>query len=76
MFGVGLTVAVLMDATLVRLMLVPAFMHVMGRANWWAPAPLVRLHNVIGFSEGGAPTPGGRHRAACGNRPVAESLKV
>ena len=34
MFGLGLTLAVLMDATLVRLLLVPAFMHVLGRANW------------------------------------------
>jgi RND superfamily putative drug exporter len=45
MFGVGLTVAVLVDATLVRMLLVPAFMHVMGRFNWWAPKPLARLHD-------------------------------
>ena len=37
MFGVGLTLAVLADATLVRMLLVPAFMHVMGRMNWWSP---------------------------------------
>lgn len=37
MFGVGLTLAVLMDASLVRMMLVPAFMHVLGTANWWGP---------------------------------------
>lgn len=43
MFGVGLTLAVLVDATLVRMLLVPAFMHVFGRLNWWAPAPLARL---------------------------------
>jgi RND superfamily putative drug exporter len=43
MFGVGLTLAVLSDATLVRMVLVPAFMHVMGRANWWAPAWASRL---------------------------------
>ena len=43
MFGLGLTLAVLVDATLVRMVLVPAFMHVLGRRNWWAPAPLVRL---------------------------------
>jgi RND superfamily putative drug exporter len=64
MFGVGLTLAVLMDATLVRMVLLPAFMHVMGRANWWAPAPLVRLHKRIGISE--SPPPG-RHA-----RPEAE----
>ena len=43
MFGVGLTLAVLSDATLVRMLLVPAFMHVMGRLNWWAPKWLSRL---------------------------------
>jgi uncharacterized membrane protein YdfJ with MMPL/SSD domain len=53
MFGVGLTLAVLVDATLVRMMLVPAFMHVMGGWNWWAPKPLVRLHRRIGISESG-----------------------
>ena len=44
MFGVGLTLAILVDATLVRLVLVPAFMRILGRWNWWAPAPLARLH--------------------------------
>jgi putative drug exporter of the RND superfamily len=53
MFGVGLTLAVLVDATLVRMVLVPAFMHVLGSWNWWAPGPLVRLHERIGFSESG-----------------------
>jgi RND superfamily putative drug exporter len=59
-FGVGLTLAVLVDATLVRMALLPAFMHVMGRWNWWAPKPLVRLHQRIGLSE--EPQAGGRHR--------------
>jgi RND superfamily putative drug exporter len=49
--GLGLTVAVLMDASLVRMLLVPAFMRVLGRANWWAPRPLVRLHDRFGLSE-------------------------
>jgi SAM-dependent methyltransferase len=40
-----------MDATLVRMVLVPAFMHVLGRYNWWAPKPLARLHDRIGISE-------------------------
>ena len=57
MFGVGLTLAVLVDATLVRILLVPAFMHVLSRANWWAPAPLVRLHERFGISEARAPEP-------------------
>lgn len=50
MFGLGLTLAVLMDATLVRMVLVPAFMQLMGRWNWWAPAPLARLHDRIGLN--------------------------
>jgi RND superfamily putative drug exporter len=54
MFGLGLTLAVLVDATLVRMVLVPAFMHVLGGWNWWAPKPLVRLHRRIGISESGA----------------------
>ena len=52
MFGLGLTLAVLVDATLVRMVLVPAFMHVLGRRNWWAPAPLVRLHKLLGLNDG------------------------
>ena len=52
MFGLGLVVAVFADATLVRMVLVPAFMHVMGRWNWWAPKPLVWLHERFGISEG------------------------
>ena len=58
MFGVGLTLAVLVDATLVRMLLVPAFMYVLGRANWWAPKPLARLHARFGISEAsGGPEP-------------------
>jgi putative drug exporter of the RND superfamily len=52
MFGLGLTLAVFADATLVRMVLVPAFMHVMGRWNWWAPKPLGWLHERFGISEG------------------------
>lgn len=51
MFGVGLTLAVLADATLVRMVLVPSFMHVLGRWNWWAPPVLTRLHDRFGISE-------------------------
>jgi RND superfamily putative drug exporter len=53
LFGLGLTLAVLVDATLVRLILVPAFMHVAGRWNWWAPKPLRALHQKFGISEAG-----------------------
>ena len=58
-FGVGLTLAVLVDATLVRMALLPAFMHVMGKWNWWAPAPMVALHRRFGLSEE-APATAGR----------------
>ena len=53
LFGVGLTLAVVMDATVVRGIMVPAFMKLAGRWNWYAPKPLVRLHAKIGLSEDG-----------------------
>ncbi len=57
MIGVGLAIAVIMDATLVRALLVPATMRLLGHANWWAPAPLRWLWQHIGLSEAGhAPT--------------------
>jgi RND superfamily putative drug exporter len=52
MFGLGMTLAVLMDATVIRGLLVPAFMRLAGDANWWAPAPLRRLHERWGVSDG------------------------
>jgi RND superfamily putative drug exporter len=55
LFGVGLTLAVLVDATLVRLVLVPAFMHVAGKWNWWAPKPLRALHRKFGITESAEP---------------------
>ena len=51
LFGMGLSLAVIMDATLVRAFLVPAFMKMMGGANWWAPPALRRFHNRFGISE-------------------------
>ncbi|WP_231983938.1 MMPL family transporter [Mycobacterium sp. 852013-51886_SCH5428379] len=51
MFGLGLTLAVLVDATLVRMVLMPAFMHVLGAGNWWAPEWLTRLHRRFGLHE-------------------------
>ena len=50
--GVGTAVAVLIDATIVRALLVPSLMAMLGRANWWAPAPLRRLHQRVGLTEG------------------------
>jgi len=51
LFGVGTALAILVDATLIRTLLVPAFMRLAGRANWWAPAPLRRLHARVGLRE-------------------------
>ena len=51
LFGVGMAIAVMVDATLVRGALVPAFMRIAGRVNWWAPKPLRRLHERIGVTE-------------------------
>jgi RND superfamily putative drug exporter len=51
MLGVGLMLAVLVDAFLIRATLVPAFMRVAGRANWWAPKPLRRFHLRYGIWE-------------------------
>jgi len=51
LFGLGLTLAVLTDATLVRGILVPSFMRLMGTLNWWAPRPLARLHGRFGLRE-------------------------
>jgi RND superfamily putative drug exporter len=51
LFGVGLAVAVLIDAFIVRIAIVPALMAVAGRWNWWAPVPLRRLHDRWGIPE-------------------------
>jgi len=50
--GVGTAVAVLIDAALVRALLVPSLMAMLGRANWWAPKPLRRLHDRVALTEG------------------------
>ncbi|MGW7681903.1 MMPL family transporter [Kribbella sp. NPDC054772] len=52
MIGVGLVIAIALDATIVRALLVPATMRLLGRANWWAPAPLQRWWKRHGFREG------------------------
>jgi uncharacterized membrane protein YdfJ with MMPL/SSD domain len=48
--GVGMAIAVFVDATIIRVLMVPATMRLMGRWNWWAPGPLGRLANRVGFS--------------------------
>jgi putative drug exporter of the RND superfamily len=55
--GLGTVLAVLLDATVVRMLLVPATMKLMGRWNWWAPAPLRRLHRRVGLGEQAASRP-------------------
>ncbi|HEV7419294.1 MAG TPA: MMPL family transporter [Mycobacterium sp.] len=54
MFGIGTALAIVIDATVIRGVVVPAFLRVTGDLNWWAPAPLMWLHARIGLSE--APT--------------------
>jgi RND superfamily putative drug exporter len=49
--GLGTAVAVLLDATIIRALLVPSLMELLGRWNWWAPRPLRRLHERFGLSE-------------------------
>jgi len=49
--GLGLAIAVAIDATLVRALIVPAVMRLLGRANWWAPPGLARLHRRISLGE-------------------------
>ena len=61
MIGVAMVIAVVVDATVVRLLLVPATMRLLGRANWWAPAPLRRFHARYGIREDGGS--GGRTAA-------------
>ncbi|MET0957554.1 MAG: MMPL family transporter [Solirubrobacterales bacterium] len=49
--GIGTAIAVLIDATIIRALLVPSLMRLLGKWNWWAPAPLRRLHRRIGLRE-------------------------
>jgi RND superfamily putative drug exporter len=50
--GVGTALAVLIDASIIRALLVPSLMELLGKWNWWAPGPLRRLHDRIGVREG------------------------
>ncbi|MEV6317076.1 MMPL family transporter [Streptomyces sp. NPDC051776] len=76
MLGLGIALAVLMDAMVVRSLLVPAVMRLTGRATWWAPGPLRRLHARIGLSEGesaAAPASGTASGPDAGSAPTEES---
>ena len=69
LIGVAMAIAIVVDATVVRALLVPATMRLLGRWNWWAPAPLRRVHDRVGFSEGGPePTAGTLPVDGSGNR--------
>jgi uncharacterized membrane protein YdfJ with MMPL/SSD domain len=61
--GVGMIVAIIVDATLVRALLVPATMRLLGRWNWWAPGPLARFYSRYGIHEEPAPAPDPRQPA-------------
>jgi RND superfamily putative drug exporter len=56
--GVGTALAVLIDASIIRALLVPSLMELLGKWNWWAPAPLRRLHERFGVSESALPEGG------------------
>ena len=55
LIGVGMIVAIVVDATLVRALLVPATMRLLGRWNWWAPGPLARFYRRYGIHESAEP---------------------
>jgi uncharacterized membrane protein YdfJ with MMPL/SSD domain len=55
--GIGTALAVLIDASIIRALLVPSLMQLLGRWNWWAPRPLRRLHERFGVSDAQAPGP-------------------
>ena len=55
--GVGTALAVLIDASIVRALLVPSLMELLGSANWWAPRPLRRVYQRFGWRDHGSPLP-------------------
>ncbi len=55
--GIGLAIAIAVDATIVRILIVPSIMRLLGRANWWAPRPLAWLHRRVGAGEPVPATP-------------------
>jgi RND superfamily putative drug exporter len=55
MLGVGMIVALILDATLVRMLLVPATLRLLGHASWWAPRPLARFYARYGLHEDDGP---------------------
>jgi putative drug exporter of the RND superfamily len=74
MLGLGIALAVLMDAMVIRTLLVPAAMRLTGPATWWAPRPLRVLHDRFGLSEAGGGS-GSPAREAGGNPQSARSWR-
>jgi trehalose monomycolate/heme transporter len=68
LIGVAMAIAIVVDATVVRALLVPATMRLLGRWNWWAPAPLRRLHDRFGFEESATADAGTLPSTGSGNR--------
>ncbi|WP_067571345.1 MMPL family transporter [Nocardia acidivorans] len=64
LFGIGLALAVIADATIIRGLLAPALMRLMSTGNWWAPKPLAALHKRIGLEEEPAGEPAGEKTPA------------
>ncbi len=67
--GLGAALAVLIDASIVRALLVPSLMELLGSLNWWAPRPLRRLHDRVGWRDSAAPA----RRAPAGSRAASTS---
>ncbi|WP_327288733.1 MMPL family transporter [Streptomyces sp. NBC_01198] len=51
MIGIGMVIALIVDATLVRVVLMPAVLRLLGHAAWWSPGPLAKLHGRVGVRE-------------------------
>jgi RND superfamily putative drug exporter len=62
LIGVAMLIAIVVDATVVRTLLVPATMRLLGRANWWAPGPLRRVYARYGIRESDEPVPAAPER--------------
>ncbi|MFE9908010.1 MMPL family transporter [Streptomyces clavifer] len=76
MLGLGIALAVLMDAMVVRSLLVPSVMKLMGRVTWWAPKPLRAFHQRFGLSEGEPAPPEGRDADKMSEQRVQERDKI
>src|SRR5579862_1327954 len=73
--GLGAALAVLIDASIIRALLVPSLMELLGAINWWAPPPLRWLHERIGLSEQARPEPERMAAAVAAGEPVSVSSR-